>query len=115
MRTRAFRRYMEEVKVIKRIKNQRRIYYWGYRDCNNIRLQNPIWVNQLGSEDHFNFKTITTTVHDSKNKCKYGKCNRSRWRDGIYRAKDKRQFMKLLNDNNLKHRNINYEFESFDT
>jgi hypothetical protein len=115
MRNRAFRRYMEEVKVIKRIKERGRSYYWGYRDCNDIKFQNPIWVNKIGSEDHFNFKTITTTRYDSKNKCKYGKRNNSRWREGIYRAKDKQEFYKMLVDNNLKHRNVIYEFESFDT
>ena len=62
MRNRAFRRYMEEVKVIKRIKERGRSYYRGYRDCNDIKFQSPIWVNKIGSDDHFNFKIQNSKI-----------------------------------------------------
>lgn len=104
MRTRCWRRHKEKVKIIKRIKRSNR--YGVIIDANKNRISNYLWVDQIGTSSHFMYKSYTTTRNDSKYKTKYGKSGKyTYWRsEGEYRAKDKREFKKMLEvDYGIKH------------
>ena len=108
MRTRAWRRYMEEVKVTKRLKLfSARSYYWYFQDRNNTRISNPLWCDYVGIDVQFMFKTHTTKKHDSKFKTKYSP-NKTKgyWAGDVNRTRDKIQFKKMLDrEYGLKHFN----------
>jgi hypothetical protein len=116
MRTRDWRRYKEKIKVIKRLKRSNR--YGTIINANNERVSNYRWIDQIGTPNHFMYKTYTTNRTDSKYKTKYGKSGKyTYWySEGEYRAKDKREFRKMLEvDYGIKHFNISYGFGEIDT
>lgn len=116
MRTRDWRRHKEKTKVIKRLKRSNR--YSIIIDANKNRKSDYLWMDQIGTPNHFMYKTYTTTRIDSKYKNKYGKSgkNRFHYAEGEYRAKDKRDFRKMLEvDYGIKHFNISYGFAEIDT
>jgi len=106
MRDRAWRRYMEERIVIKRL----RWYSWGiwswrgFEDVNKISHQHPKFSDTIGTQNNFRFKTHTTTKWESNYKTKYSPNRGPRhWRDGFKtREKDKKIFLKILKENGLK-------------
>lgn len=116
MRTRDWRRYKEKVKVVRRLKRWNRSWYYRYRDANGNNIENYIWLDQIGTNDHFMYKTYTTA--DSKWKEKYGKKGRKsrkcRWSsvNKIGNREDSKiKFKKMLDkDYGIKHFNISYEF-----
>lgn len=107
-RDRAWRRYVEQRIVIRRLKTLSSISCWwrGWSDLNGINYQNPRWVNYLGTKDHFQSKTLTTPKWTTKRKIKYSP-NKSKeyWRDNKkldtreYRS---REFFKILRENGIK-------------
>ncbi len=115
MRTRDWRRHKEKNKVIKRLK---RTCGYSYRiiNANKDRIYNYLWVDKIGTPSHFMYKTYTTTRSDSRYKTKYGKSGKSWYKEGEYRAKDKRNFKKMLEvDYGIKHFNVSYGFVEINT
>ncbi len=71
MRTRAFRRYKQDIKVINRIYRIERGYFRYFRDVNNIKHTTPLLTDFIGTRTNFMFKTYTTDKYDSRYKEKY--------------------------------------------
>ena len=74
MRNRAWRRYMEERIVIRRIRTTTyiRYSYWIYFQDVNGYGHNPVLLKDfIGTRDAHRFKTHVTTKHDTKYKIKY--------------------------------------------
>jgi hypothetical protein len=112
-RGRAWRRHIENKKVIKRLTN-RRYYYWRYTDNNSILINNPTWVDAIGSRLCYLYKNITTTIDDTKNKTKWGhrkKMNFDYTSDPNTRVGDKKRFKKELNELGFKHLPTEYKRE----
>ena len=117
MRTRDWRRYKGEQKLITRLKTIHSMRHWHqFIDANDIRSFNPIWVSTIGTWQHYMYKTYTTKPNDSKYKQKYGKKGRgyrgwsSQNKTGT-REIDKVKFNRMLeNDYGIKHFNIGYGF-----
>lgn len=108
MRGRAWRRYKEETKVVKRLKGVS--HYWRYRDANGNLIQHYQWINLIGTSQHFMFKTYVTSKGDSKYKNKWGRRPKKAWWDEFNRTSDKKSFRKMLEvDYGIKHMNIEYE------
>lgn len=104
MRSRAWRRYKEDQKVIHRITKMCRNGWWRrHRDVNNIFKQVPMMGDFIGSSYNFMFKTYTTDRSDSKHKCKYSpNKNTNYYRDGDNREKQRVVFLKILKEYGLK-------------
>ena len=102
MRNRAWRRYKEDQKVIKRLDNIRFRGWWRYTDVNNI-TRVPILRDFIGSSYNFMYKTYTSKRSDSKYKSKYSPNNNSSYyREGDNREKQKTFFIKILKEYGLK-------------
>jgi len=107
MRTRAWRRHMEEVVVVRRLKNVMHGRWYYFHNRNNVRIGNPIWSDFVGLDSQHMYKTYTTKYNDSKFKVKYSP-NKTKgyWRGDINRTRDKVQFKKMLDkEYGLKHFN----------
>jgi len=107
MRDRAWRRYVEERVVIRRLHwySNSVIWSWrGFEDVNKISHQHPKFSDTIGTQNNFRFKTHTTTKWESNYKTKYSPNRGPRhWRDGFKtREKDKKIFLKILKENGLK-------------
>jgi len=104
MRNRVWRKYKEDLKVIKRLtKMSRGGWYRGYRDVNNILRQETTIKDFIGTSFNFMYKTYTTEKSDSKYKCKYSpNKNKNYYRDGDNREKQRVVFLKILKQNGLK-------------
>ena len=99
MRDRAYRRYMEEKKVIKRLSNIRG-YWYRFTDANGLYTVAPTLADFIGTENSFRYKTHTTTKWDSKYKEKYSSNKTTGWRSkGQLRTREEN---KLLLFNILK-------------
>lgn len=86
MRTRGWRRHMEEIKFKKRIKKLTYQYRWGYGffdDVNWKKIKKPNWSDFIGNKYYYFLKTSPTRKADTKYKCKYSP-NKS---NGYYRDK----------------------------
>ena len=108
MRTRAWRRHMEEVIVIRRMNRMVNSYrsWWHYTDVNNIKHESPTLKDYIGSQDNHMYKTYKTTKWDSGHKVKYSP-NRGRayWRDNNkkgLREKNKIEFLKIMKEYGIK-------------
>ena len=111
MRTRAWRRYKLEVIVKRRLKRfNSESSWWRYITPNNDKIKNPIWSDEIGSQDSHFYKTGVTRRHDSRYEIKYSPNRRfSYYRDKKKRGDslgtreaDKRQFLKILTENGLR-------------
>ena len=99
MRDRAYRRYIEERKVIRRITNIRG-YWYRFNDANGLYITKPSLKDFIGTENSFRYKTHTTTKWDSKYKEKYSPNKCRGWRSkGRQRTREEN---KLLLFNILK-------------
>ena len=100
MRTRAWRRYMEECVVKRRLKLTQSHGWYYFSDINRRKITYPIWSDFVGTCVQHMFKTYTTKLNDSKHKIKYSPNHtRSYWRDRGRkgkREKDKVIFRKML-------------------
>ena len=112
MRDRSWRRYVEEQKVLKRIKFISQLYHYKIFNANGQYIENYKWMDYIGTDTHFMYKTYT--CKSSKYKEKWGKKGRrTLWPSEGYkcRIKDKRRFKKMLEqDYGIKHLNISYGF-----
>lgn len=106
-RDRAWRRYIEEHKVIYRLKNiANKNHFYRWCDINKDIYNNPRWINYVGTTWHYTSKTITTSIYDSEYKMKWGKKGkRNYYYSSEYdsRVKDKVRFLKLLIELGYKH------------
>lgn len=103
MKGRAYRRYMEEVIVIKRMKNNIAINHWYmYKDVNKISHINLKIKDLIKTNHNFMCKTYTTDKHDTYNKVKYSpnrnKKTYSNNRNRNTRLLDKHEFRKILKE-----------------
>jgi hypothetical protein len=99
MRDRAYRRYMEERIVIRRLNNIRG-YWYRFTDANGLYTIAPTLADFIGTENSFRYKTHTTTKWDSKYKEKYSPNKNGGWRNkGQLRTREEN---KLLLFNILK-------------
>ena len=80
MRDRAYRRYIEEKKVIRRLSNIRG-YWYRFTDANGLYTVAPSLADFIGTENSFRYKTHTTTKWDSKYKEKYSPNKTTGWRN----------------------------------
>ena len=80
MRDRAYRRYIEEQKVIRRLSNIRG-YWYRFTDANGLYTVAPTLADFVGTENSFRYKTHTTTKWDSKYKEKYSPNKTTGWRN----------------------------------
>lgn len=106
MRDRAWRRYQEEVKLIKRLDRVIRVYWYGHKDKNGVYYVNPTIKHFIGSSDYIMFKTHTTKDCDTRFKSKYSPNHfKSYWREDNKRGRredDKVKFIKLLKEYGIK-------------
>jgi hypothetical protein len=107
-RTRDWRRYKEECKVINRLQRHCR-GWWRYKDINNIYVRNTIWSDFIGNRLQHESKSYTTKQCDSNYKTKFSP-NRSngRYRESSgrnTRESEKIFFKKILEDAGFKHFN----------
>ena len=104
MRSRAWRRYKEDQKVIHRIAKMSRGGWWcRHRDVNNILIQEPRIKDFIGTSYNFMYKTYTTDKSDTKYKSKYSSNRKnSYYRDGDNRERQKVYFLKILKEYGLK-------------
>jgi hypothetical protein len=103
-RNRAYRRYIEEKFVIKRL---RVIAFYGshyrFKDINGISIKNPNIFDYIGTKAQHIAKTTATTRYDTRYKSKYSP-NRSRdcwYRFSETREYQKRLFLKILKENGI--------------
>lgn len=81
MRDRAWRRYMEERIVIRRLLNLHCCgHWWHFEDVNGFYNPYPTLLDFIGKEHAFRYKTHTTTKWDSKYKEKYSPNKSKGWR-----------------------------------
>jgi hypothetical protein len=108
IRDRAWRRYMEERVVIRRMTRAVCTNRWwrGFEDVNGIDHQRPTIAIYIGTEIHFRAKTHTTTTWDSRRKVKYSpNKNKNYYRDeGTCQTRESNKliFLKILKENGLK-------------
>lgn len=118
MRTRSWRRYKKEIKIIKRLKNSASIQHWYHMsDANKNTIRHYLWVDLIGTDYHYMFKTMTST---QSGRYRYGK--KGRKMRGYYgsdiknRVYDKKMFKKMIEqDYGIKHFNISYGFMESNT
>jgi len=113
MRTRDWRRYIEECVVIRRLKITQSHGWYYFTDINGRDISSPIWSDFVGTCVQHMFKTYTTKINDSKYKIKYSPNHtRSYWRDRGRkgnREKDKVIFKRMLEyEYGIKHFNTKY-------
>jgi hypothetical protein len=102
-RDRAWRRYIEDIHVIRRLKMFSSSRYHMQRDANDIQVSESCIKNYIGTQTNFISKTLSTTKHGTKYKFKYSP-NRSKgcWRDTAKsREYDKKFFLKILKENEI--------------
>ena len=107
MKSRAYRRYMEEVKVIKRLRQRGYGWFRYVYDANDMRIKHGQWYDMISTQIAFDSKTITTDEYDSRGKTKWGRKGKSRKysdsSDRWTRTKDKTLFRKELQYEGFKH------------
>ena len=99
MRDRAWRKYKQDIKVIKRLSKLTNGYWRRYKDVNGIMRDEPIVQDFIGSSYNFMYKTYTTSSDDSKYKSKYSSNSKNSWyRDGDNRERQKVNFLNILKE-----------------
>jgi hypothetical protein len=111
MRTRAWRRYKLEIIVKRRLKKYiSEGSWWSYITPNSDKIKNPIWSDEIGSQDSHFYKTGVTRRCDNRYEVKYSPNRKYSYyrdmkknRDSFgTRELDKRQFLKILKENGLR-------------
>lgn len=103
-----YRKFRQKTIVIRRLK---RICNKGYffRGINGV-MENPRWIDYIGSETALMFKTYVTNYYDSRDKAKWGKKGRRthHWffgKEDKNRVSDKQKFLmelkELYSENNI--------------
>jgi hypothetical protein len=108
MRNRSWRRWTTENIVKRRLKIKSQNYGWRFYSSNGDKLRNPSWVDMIGTNYHFDAKTDLLS-YTKWTKRKYSPNRNLTWRDLIprresfgTREKDKREFIKILQENGLR-------------
>ena len=115
MRGREYRRWREEIVVKKRLRVYAKNYgpyrWYSFRDANLQPVNHPTWINLIGTEDNFKAKSHTTDYQDTRHTRKYS-ANRNknhfrgiRGKNKTTREYEKKEFRKILIENELKHVN----------
>lgn len=79
-RGRAWRRHIEDKKVIKRLKfiaitkN-----WWSFEDANNAWLKDPCWYDLISTRSATFLKNSTTDRYSTRRKTKWGKSGKKNW------------------------------------
>ena len=109
MRDRAWRRYIEQKIVERRLSMliHTSSSWWRFYNLNGSHTNQPVITDFLGQKENYNFKTFTTDRWTSKHKVKYSpNSSKSYWRDeGKYkqtREFNKKCFLQILKENGLK-------------
>lgn len=108
MRTRDWRRHIEEVMVIRRLKRMTQLHnsWWYYVDVNNIKHRCSTLKDHIGSKDNHMYKTYKTTKWDSNHKVKYSpNKGKAYWRDNNKkgtRERNKIEFLKIMKEHGIK-------------
>jgi len=106
MKGRAYRRYMEEVKVISRLKGKEGRRY-RIKDADDVWVENYRWIDMIGTHDEWVSKTLTTTRSDTSYKLKWGlKGKKRKYADSSNpwtRVKDKERYKRDLEHEGYKH------------
>lgn len=107
IRGRAWRRYVEDRKVIKRLRRAHRFgYRWWFIDANEKKITNPKWFDSIGTSGAHDYKTFVTTLADTNYKTSWGKKGKRNYDyscDPNTRVRDKKRFKKELNELGFKH------------
>ena len=101
IRDRSWRRYKQERIVIKRlIRNRNSSNYWhGFIDANGILIKDPKWIDFIGTDTEFSYKTMTTHRYQTKYKSKWRKRGEEYWSNKkLSRVSDKKLFIRILKD-----------------
>lgn len=105
-RDRAWRRHVQDKKVIKRIKNYSRIRWWRFTDACGIMIVDPKWMDYIGTSYANFYKNSSTTKWDTRYKMKWGKKGNIKYHwtsDYMTRTKDKKRSYKELQSYGFKH------------
>jgi len=106
MRGRAWRRHIEEKKVIRRLKNSLRYgSWWRFFDANGFQKRRPGVKEFIGTERAFRYKTHTTNKWDTKEKEKYSPNRTNTWwryKKGNTREEAKAELLRILIENGIK-------------
>lgn len=101
-RTRDWRRWKSDVKVLRRMKKQSRRFFWfRFLDVNGVYLDRPRWFDLIGSQQAYLLKSQTTLSWFRHYKGKWGKKGKKSYNyssDYDTRIKDKVRFMKELKE-----------------
>jgi len=104
MRDRAWRRYMEERIVKRRLLNIRG-RWWRFEDANGFYSTYPSQADFIGTENAFRYKTHTTTKWDTRHKQKYSPNKNIDWRSKgsmNTREENKIYLFKILKEYGIK-------------
>jgi hypothetical protein len=109
MRTRSWRRYKLETIVKKRLKkfNSEKNNWWAYVTPNGDKIKNPIWSDEIGSEDAHLYRLNVSsdnygTKYSPNRKCSYYR-DKKKYKDSFgTREADKILFLKILKENGIK-------------
>ena len=116
MRDRSWRRYQEDTKVIRRLKNWRCSRWYKFKDVNDLRIYRATWIDLIGDSIAHDAKSISTSNWTSRDKTKWGKkSGRNRYfdqSDPWTRHKDKQRFKKELKRIGFKHLPTYTRYES---
>ena len=108
MRDRAWRRYMEERIVRRRLTNicQTSHYWYGHKNINGTFIKRPKPIDYIGTTTYFSSKTISTPDWITKSKIKYSSNKSKDWyRDNKKletREWRKKEFFEILKENGIK-------------
>jgi hypothetical protein len=106
MRSRSWRRHIEEKVLVKRLRRFTYNNWFGDIDINKNWYQKLLVIDFLEKKEHFISKTLTTQVWDSRHKVKYSP-NKSKpyYRDGkkrfSTRENNKILLTKILKENGI--------------
>jgi hypothetical protein len=105
-RTRDWRRWKADIVFLKRIKIHNRRFYWHVHiDSNGLKISNLKWIDKIGMQSFYIYKSQTTLFFVTRNKSKWGKKGKRgfNWSsDYNNRPKDKVRFLKLLKEDGFK-------------
>lgn len=106
MRNRAWRRYIEEKTVIRRLKLKVANGRWYFHDLNGSVIQSPMLKDYINTQICNMFKSFKTDKYDTSSKIKYSP-NRSKsyYRDRnkkSTRESDKLTFLNILKENGIR-------------
>ena len=110
MRPRDWRRYKQDVILIRRLKYFLRTRYYHFADINGNRLTESTFMGLIGSLDYKFLKSNVTTRYDSRSKSKYSNKFHQGDRNHVKKNKDslgtrlldKKEFNKILKELGIK-------------